>query len=260
MDLIIVWYLLAFVILGGLLGLFGVLVEAIKLRSGKTEEHGKPPKERPTTLSTRIAGVSHQNEVGPSRQVCLEKLTLYDELWLEQDPENRFDKNAVKVLSQRGQLGFLPREEAKYLSGQDLASVRVELKSKGKASNGLWGCTIDLHLPQTSAPPQTREKNPSGSGFKKDSAINAAKAGILSRSQLLAVIDQASRLGLNKEELAIFETALHKAPVPKLKSPPPRIVSSSNNYYEEYVDPTDIERDNGFDGISEYWHEYHKHD
>lgn len=261
MDLIIVWFFLAFVILGGLIGLFEVLVEAIKNSDGKAQGPHQVHASKPDVLTTRIAGVSHQNETGPSRQVCLERLTPYDEIWLSADPESRFDRNAIKVLSEKGQLGFLPREVAADLSGSDLSAVSVELRSKGQASNGLWGCTVELKLskPSTRVEPTIKSRE---QGFKKDSAIEAARAGRLGRNQLLAVIDQASHLGLDQEELAIFEVALRKARVPKTERPPLAGPSGrvSSRYYDDPIDPTDIDHDNGFDGVGEYWHEYHKHD
>jgi ribosomal protein L22 len=261
MDLIILWLLLACFVLGGFIGLFKVIVDALKFNGVKGAENNKALTEQSHVLVTRIAGVSHQNETGPSRQVCIESLKPYEELWLSADPENRFDRNAIKVLSEIGQLGFLPRETAVGLSGADLGAIGIELKSKGLAENGLWGCTIELKLPKT-APgvPEPPSKNREH-GFRKNSAVKAAKAGLLGRNQLLAVIDQATHLGLNKEDLAVFEIALHRAPVSKTKRPLSRLSNSgSSRDYDDPIDPTDIDYDNGFDGVGEYWQDYHKHD
>jgi hypothetical protein len=263
MDAILLLVIACFVI-GGSFGLY----ETFKPEGGSLHKNELANRDKKqSTLSTRVAGVSHKNESGPSRQVCVESLKPYDEIWLSRDSNNRFDKNAVGVFSENGQLGFLPKEVAEKLADLDVTAIKLELRSKGKADNGLWGCTIELRLPQTPAPIRVHSNKTSQSGFKKSSAITAAKAGVLGRNQLLAVIDQANHLGLNKDEVAVFETALHSAKIPEKRSSSPRPAGFESTKYldDPYglktpIDPTDIDHDNGFDGVGEYWHDYHKHD
>mgnify|MGYP003601003452 CR=1 FL=1 len=45
-------------------------------------------------------------------------------------------------------------------------------------------------------------------GFRKEQALLAASQGRLARSQLLLILDNASRLGLSVEEVSVFEAAL----------------------------------------------------
>lgn len=56
----------------------------------------------------RLAGVGHPNADGSSRQAALEELEPLDELVLDPEPDNPFDKNAVRVLTPSGkQIGYL---------------------------------------------------------------------------------------------------------------------------------------------------------
>jgi HIRAN domain len=57
---------------------------------------------------SKIAGVTHDNADGTSRQAIISRCNVGERLVLQPEPDNSFDPNAVKVLRTNGeQLGFL---------------------------------------------------------------------------------------------------------------------------------------------------------
>jgi HIRAN domain len=65
----------------------------------------------------RVAGVSHLNDDGSSRQEVLSRCKVGEMLQLRRQPNHRHDKNAVQVLRQNGEmLGFIPRDEARLMA------------------------------------------------------------------------------------------------------------------------------------------------
>lgn len=108
-----------------------------------------------------VAGVSHTNRDGSSRQNMLYMLGHGDTLWMEREPSNPHDPNALRVMSQYGQIGYAPRQLAVTLKGFPETAMHVELHSKGRAGNGLWGCQVRLSLDAPTprdAPTETDEK------------------------------------------------------------------------------------------------------
>lgn len=56
----------------------------------------------PEFIKTKVAGVSHNNEDGESRQKLIKKfLNDGDELKLQREPDNEYDRNAVEVYGYR---------------------------------------------------------------------------------------------------------------------------------------------------------------
>ena len=65
-------------------------------------------------LDTKVVGVSKENADGTSRQEIIKAEIEEDDLLrLELEPENEFDRNAVKVLTKQGhQIGYLSKDIA----------------------------------------------------------------------------------------------------------------------------------------------------
>lgn len=63
-----------------------------------------------TKFYGNIAGESKLNNDGSSRQKILKKLKEGDSLDIIDEPDNPYDKKAVAVYSQYGQIGYLPRD------------------------------------------------------------------------------------------------------------------------------------------------------
>ena len=61
-----------------------------------------------------LAGMTHNNADGSSRQALLKKLRKAGDVTFEllRDPNNEFDSDALAVLSSFGQVGFVPAEFA----------------------------------------------------------------------------------------------------------------------------------------------------
>jgi hypothetical protein len=65
----------------------------------------------------RVAGVSHQNDDGSSRQEILARCKVPEILELRRQPNHRHDKNAIQVRRQNGEmLGFIPKNEARIMA------------------------------------------------------------------------------------------------------------------------------------------------
>jgi|SRR6185437_4147683 hypothetical protein len=62
---------------------------------------------------THIAGVTHCNSDGTRRQSILRKCQIGEEVILIDEPDNKYDPNAIKVCRRNGeQLGYIPAESA----------------------------------------------------------------------------------------------------------------------------------------------------
>lgn len=78
----------------------------------------------------KVAGVTFQG-----RQETVAKLSEGDPLTLEREPDNPYDPNAIKVLTEHGEVGYVPREYA--------AAVGVHL-----SAGTTYTCTVS-ELPRT---------------------------------------------------------------------------------------------------------------
>jgi single-stranded-DNA-specific exonuclease len=75
----------------------------------KVEESGPST---PEEFITKVVGVSFEG-----RQNIIKNLTVNTKIKLERDSDNRFDKNAVKVITESGEhLGFLARGVSKLVA------------------------------------------------------------------------------------------------------------------------------------------------
>lgn len=81
---------------------------------------------------TKVVGVSMTNEDGISRQDIIKReVEEEDKLYIEPEPENEHDPNAVRVLSRnKNQIGYLNKEMAETL----LPAIRNETDIRVKAS------------------------------------------------------------------------------------------------------------------------------
>lgn len=65
-------------------------------------------------FETNVVGISFPNPDGSSREKIVSKCRRGQELFLEHEPDNLYDKNAVKILNHKEQqLGYLSSYEAK---------------------------------------------------------------------------------------------------------------------------------------------------
>jgi hypothetical protein len=206
----------------------------------------RPQESALTWQMVRVAGVSYSNSDGVSRQDCIRQWSPGDKVWLERDLNNIHDANAVRVMTEHGQLGFLPRGLSARLTDTDLTLVRIKGASKGAASNGLLGCSIQLAIPSdhislgdtnNAFTGPTQGKTPSVASFKKEAALEAARSGKLNHMQLIGILDRARDLDLTLEDCAVFEAAIARSAPPKVKvSDSKRSDTSSSDRSGGYYD------------------------
>jgi hypothetical protein len=74
--------------------------------------------EHRTPRVIKVVGTSFNNDDGSSRQRILDKLarSRTSKVWLERDCNNQYDRNAIAVMSEFGQVGFIGKELAKEMT------------------------------------------------------------------------------------------------------------------------------------------------
>jgi len=99
------------------------------------------------TIHSKVAGVIKTNRDGSSRQEIINELSEYDILTLEREPNNTYDQNAIKVLTDdRRQIGYLTKELAAKLAplmdaGQE---IECDLKEITGLDQDAQGVNIEL--------------------------------------------------------------------------------------------------------------------
>jgi len=94
--------------------------------------------------TTKVVGVSFDNENGINRQKILTQLSSGAILKLINDRNNPYDKNAIKVVSEHGCIGFLSRDEAFRFSMKHISLGECFITSLKRVSNGYLGCLINF--------------------------------------------------------------------------------------------------------------------
>lgn len=98
-----------------------------------------------------ITGESHKNSTGLTRQQILDRVKPYDTIYLRHESGNKYDKKAIAVVTNYGQIGYIPRgtedqDEVLKLLKNDVPYTAY-VWSKKKAHNKLWGATILIITP-----------------------------------------------------------------------------------------------------------------
>lgn len=88
-----------------------------------------------TLFKGRVVGVSFKNEDGTSRQNIIRKLNSASRIWLVHDCNNIHDKNAIKVVSKYGDVGYLPKGETHKFDYSKLKSVKLTILTIGRSKN-----------------------------------------------------------------------------------------------------------------------------
>lgn len=102
-------------------------------------------------FTTKVVGVTFED-----RQEVVARLQMGDRVWLEQELDNPYDSNAVKVCRSNGeQIGYLNRHLAAILSPYFSAyghpvRGRVSLLTGSLHDGYTLGCVISFKLPKTS--------------------------------------------------------------------------------------------------------------
>lgn len=67
-------------------------------------------------VKLKVVGVTFINEYGVSRQSIIKELTQCDSIMLRREPTNRYDTNAIMVLTDKGQVGYIGKDYASILA------------------------------------------------------------------------------------------------------------------------------------------------
>ena len=104
-------------------------------------------------METTVAGVNFKNADGTIRASIIERMSKDDKICLERDPDNKYDRNAVKVCvlldGIKHQIGFLERRIAAEVSHRMLLgeSFPVSVIRRGNYNNGRYRgiyCRIEI--------------------------------------------------------------------------------------------------------------------
>ncbi|WP_421877600.1 HIRAN domain-containing protein [Marinoscillum sp.] len=97
---------------------------------------------------SKVVGVSHANADGTLRQdIIAQEVQEDDPLYLELDPENEFDENAIKVLSKnRRQIGFLKAELAEKVKPAIVNQTDISCKALWVNGEKMLGVGIRIEL------------------------------------------------------------------------------------------------------------------
>jgi len=97
---------------------------------------------------TKVVGVSKDNEDGSSRQEIIRReVEEEDKLLLEAEPENPFDKNAIKVLSKEGnQIGYLNKEMAETIKPALDNQTEIYVTAKWVNGEKMLGVGLRIEL------------------------------------------------------------------------------------------------------------------
>jgi hypothetical protein len=96
-------------------------------------------------IDLEVVGESHLNANGTARQDIIAELAVGEEVGLKRTRSNRFDANAIEVVSRLGQIGYIGRGEAEPLAkfldsgGRCVATIRfIGGGTPDKPSRGVW--------------------------------------------------------------------------------------------------------------------------
>ena len=97
---------------------------------------------------SKVVGVSHTNADGSSRQEIIQREVMEDDpLFLDLDPTNEFDPNAIKVLSKnQNQIGFLKSDLAEQVRPALINQTDIHCKALWVNGSKMLGVGIRIEL------------------------------------------------------------------------------------------------------------------
>lgn len=119
------------------------------------EQWHNPPAGVIKLESIKIAGVTHNNADGTSRQEILSRMKQWETIDLVREPANEYDKNAVALFGGMGQVGYVPTQRAVQIAAMLDHGAKALAKLSGLyggAGEKSWGASVDIHIqPQEGA-------------------------------------------------------------------------------------------------------------
>lgn len=97
---------------------------------------------------SKVVGVSKRNDDGSSRQEIIKEQVVEDDpLALQAEPENKYDVNAVKVLSKFGkQIGYLNKELAEKVKPALINDTEIHVTASWVNGDKMLGVGIRIEL------------------------------------------------------------------------------------------------------------------
>jgi len=93
------------------------------------------------SVEIHVTGVSHPNADGTHRQDILAKLKQGDRCWLVPEPDNHYDKHAIRVSSEHGYIGYVPRVACEKIANKTAQGV-VHAVFGGTDEKPTRGCIV----------------------------------------------------------------------------------------------------------------------
>lgn len=113
------------------------------------DNDSQPANRKP--IKTKVVGVTYEG-----RQSIVALLSVGEEVQLVREPDNPYDKNAIKVVRKTGQcFGYINRDLASGFAkkfddyGKPVEAVIISI-TKGYSSDSNIGVTIQFNLPEIS--------------------------------------------------------------------------------------------------------------
>lgn len=97
---------------------------------------------------SKVVGVSHHNPDGTSRQEIIRSEVAEDDpLFLELEPDNEFDENAIRVLSRhKRQIGYLNKELAEKVKPALINQTTIYSRALWVNGEKMLGVGIRIEL------------------------------------------------------------------------------------------------------------------
>ncbi len=95
-----------------------------------------------------VVGARHENRDGTSRQDAFSKLKKWAVVHAVREPSNPYDSNAIAIISEHGQIGYLASEEALKISQKIDNGYKALAKLSGlfTCPDDTFGGKVELHL------------------------------------------------------------------------------------------------------------------
>ncbi len=101
------------------------------------------------TYTIPVAGESFDNHDGTSRQKIIKSMRLADPVTLLREPDNPYDRNAIAVHHASGQIGYVSRDNAKWLAevidgGREVRALVLSMDTAETERGPLLGVVLRI--------------------------------------------------------------------------------------------------------------------
>jgi len=95
---------------------------------------------------TKIVGVTYDNQDGTNRQDIIAELTENSPIKLVRDYANLHDPNAIFVVSDKGQLGFISKERASQIAARMDAGETINVTISSLTGGGDYTRGVNIEV------------------------------------------------------------------------------------------------------------------